>query len=70
MKRKKSTTKKKKGKGNVYYGYMIYGKKEQEKEFLILYSGLINDEQTFYKYFRITLYSFHWRKHIPSKEKT
>lgn len=65
---------------------MIFGKKGKLKvNSQYRYNGLIDDEQKFYEYFRMSKYSFnvlhgkienrikkkvtHWRKPIPSKER-
>lgn len=63
----------------------LWKKRALEEEFLNLYNGLMDDEQKFYEYFRMTQYSFHillrkiennikkqethWRKPISSRER-
>ena len=63
----------------------LWKKREQEGEFLNLFNGLVDDEQKFYEYFRMTQYSFHfllgkieanikkqethWRKPISPRER-
>ncbi|CAI6351654.1 unnamed protein product [Macrosiphum euphorbiae] len=68
----------------IVWVHDLWKKRKTEGEFT-LYNGLIDDEQKFYEYFRMSQYTFnvlhkklenlitkqetHWRKPIPPKER-